>query len=153
MSALENTYKWNVLLAQRGRCSSGFIYHVKTTAGRQFCSFFRNCGEISGWLYVELKLFQTRNQMKKNEAVVSNITKCFTAGPRIWEGDTNWRRYSIDCTLARLSPIQYLITFGVNRLNGDNGQCVLTIRQSTYRKKKKGQRSFLILSIDSKRFI
>lgn len=34
-----------------------------------------------------------------------------------------------------LSPIQYFITFGVNRLNGDDGRCVLTIRQSTYSKR------------------
>lgn len=46
--------------------------------------------------------------------------------------------YSIGLTsvyLVYVSPIQYLITFGVKRLSRDDGQCVLTIRQGTYSKR------------------
>lgn len=51
------------------------------------------------------------------------------------EKRTNCGWYSIGRSLVYLSPIQYLITFGVNRLNGDDGRCVLTIRQGTYSKR------------------
>lgn len=66
---------------------------------------------------------------------MSNIIRCFIVGLRFWVKSTNCGLYSIGCPIVYQSPIQYLITFGVNRLNGGDGRCVLTIRQSTYSKR------------------
>jgi len=52
-----------------------------------------------------------------------------------WGKRTKCGSYRIVCTSVCPSPIQYLITFGVNRLNGNDGWCVLTIRQGTYSKR------------------
>lgn len=50
-----------------------------------------------------------------------------------------------------LSPIQYFIIPGVSRLKRSNGWGVLTIHQTVHRvHTAKGQRFFLILSIDWK---
>lgn len=66
---------------------------------------------------------------------MSNIIRCFIAGPEFWEKCTQCGWYSIGCTSVCMIPTQYFITFGVNRLSGDDGRCVLTIRQSTYSKR------------------
>lgn len=50
-----------------------------------------------------------------------------------------------------LSPIQYFIILGVNRLNRSDGWCVSMIRHTVHGvHTAKGQRFFLILSIDWK---
>lgn len=90
---------------------------------------------VDGSVNMELTLFCDKKQMKKNESLVSNIIRCFIAGPGFWLKCTNCGWYSIGCTSVYLSPIQYFITFGGNRLNRDDGWCVLTIRQSSYSKR------------------
>lgn len=71
--------------------------------------------------------------MKKNEAPASDAIRSFIAGQEFWGKAAPL--LGIGSTSVCLSPIQYLITFCVNRLNGDRGPCVLKIRQGTYCKR------------------
>lgn len=78
----------------------------------------------------------TAKQMKKNESLMSDIIRCFLLLDQGFGRNTQ----IVDGTVLAAPecfwvPIQYFITFGVNRLNGDDGPRVLTIRQSTYSKR------------------
>lgn len=108
-----------------------FIMLKKTWRDVNYAAIF-SCVENGGGLS---QCSENKKQMKKNEALMSNIIRCFIAGPEFWEECTTCEWYSIGCTSVYLSPTQYFITFGVNRLSGDDGRCVLTIRQSTYSKR------------------
>lgn len=67
--------------------------------------------------------------MKKNEALVSNIIRCFIAGLGFKKRTSRgWHRLHLG--VSDSNSISHY--FGVNRLNGDDGACVLMIRQSTY---------------------
>lgn len=73
----------------------------------------------------------------------------FFVGPGFWLKITNcgWRAAS--CTLSEST--QYFIMLGVNRLNRSDGWFVLTIHRTVHKvHTAKGQRLFLILSIDWK---
>lgn len=88
---------------------------------------------VDGSANLKLALFCNKKWMEKNES--PDVISCFIAGPGFWPRCTKCGWYSIGGAFMYLSPIQYFITFGVNRLNRDGGWRVLTIHRSSYSKR------------------
>lgn len=139
--ALQSPRGWkDMLLAQRGQrltvsCKKKKIEWLEGARGGS----------------VEMTSLWDKKQMKTNELSSQNTIRCFffVVGPGFWLKITNCGWRAVSCTLSEST--QYFIMLGVNRLNRSDGWFVLTIHRAVHKvHTAKGQRLFLILSIDWK---
>lgn len=110
------------LLALKGQW---FIVHLSCKihvwiSNMQFFALAEEAADVSKW---NSHRSETRNKWRKM-SLLSNVIRCFMAGQGFGVKCISCRWYSIGYTLVCQSPIQYFITFGVNRSNRDDRWCV-----------------------------